>query len=622
MKSFVVGRPIYYLVLVFVFIVGVVASATFFHFSDSKQDASNFRNNVISNSGSIGRSGVSDGESDELKTLATSVPQPEIDTLNEIVKLRGPLARNTALLNALNYADENQVLDMWEQSKQLDPQARTHTQELILQRLVQYDPTHAVTLAKEFNSPLSDYLMTAIFSEWAQLNLDDAVSHAVSLDRSERLAASEGILVERIDLSDRKRREIARRLGHEQFANNLINLERLTQSINKPEKVWNEIVKEAQNDPEQLETLIQIARIWVEKNGLSALDQIRTSLSNSETRSVISTAVLKKVAQKNPSEAFAYSLSLDIDPYHDSKLTVVKEWAKTDPQSALEAMATVSNEDVREALVESLVKTWAVFHTRTLLENLSSLPKELKDTATLEAISSIARRVPKEAAETVSSMEDGALKIKAARQVIDLWFLRDMEATLDWVLNDPDLEAQRSQLLNRVLVPLALHDVDRAMEVALEQPLDASDTGPEALIIHQLASTDIDRALEYMPAVRDGPTKSEAYSRIGSELIRQNQTEKALKLLQQIPDYCKDRYSGKVFTSWAVSDPIDLFNSIDQLPADDTKSKAALCLLLNDPNGEHLSEQQIKSTREFLTDDDANKLERLTTQIPVIRKPF
>lgn len=618
MKYFEVGKPIYYLVLVFVFISGVGASAAFFHFTSPKQNDTH--NNIPI---PVGEStGDSVGTSEALHVLSTSVPKSEIDTLSEIVKLKGPFARNTALVNALSQANEGQILDMWDQSKQLDPSARIDTQRLILQRLAQSDPSNAVELAQEFNQPRTALLLTTVFSEWAQQNLDEAISHASTLEHSKRLAALEGILVERVDLSDRKRLEIARQLGHEQFANNLINLERLNQSIDNPEKVWKEIVKEAQNDPEQIEILTQIAQIWVNTNGLSALDEIRTSLNNPETRAAISIAVLKKVAQKIPSEAFAYSLNMDHDPYHDSKLTVVKEWAKTEPQSALEAMAMVSNEGVREALIESLVKTWAAFHTSSLLENLNSIPNKLVDRATIEAVSSVARRVPQEAAEIVSKMEDNALKIRAAHRVIDMWFLRDTEATLAWVLNDTGLEAQRSQLLNRVLVPLVLHDVDRAMEVALEQPLDANETGPEAMIIHQLASTDIDKALEYMPTVRDGPTKSEAYSRIGSELVRQNQTARALKLSQQIPDYSKDQYLGSVFSSWALSDPIDLFESIDHLSSAETKSTAALCLLLNDPNGKYLSEQQINNAQDFLSDEDANKLERLKAQLPVIQSPL
>ena len=620
MKYFEVGKPIYYLVLVFVFISGVGASAAFFHFSSPKlhDTDSNIPNPV----------GDSTGNDDEkfpgLNALSTNVNvlKPEIETLSDIVKLKEPLARNTVLLNVLSQANEGQVLDLWNQSSQLNPPARLQTQGFILQRLVQIDPEKAVALAKELNEPRSSYLLTAIFGEWAQLNLDEAISRALTLDSSEQLAVLEGILLERIDLPDRRRRQIARELGHEQFANNLIKLERLSQSIDEPEKVWKEIVDEAQNDPEQIEILTQIAQIWVDKNGLSALDQIRTSLNNAETRSVISVEVLKKVARKKPSEAFEYSLNLDSDPYHDSKFTVVKEWAKTDPHSALEAMAKVSNEGVREALVESLVKTWAAFHTHSLLENLNSLPNELVNKATLEAVSSIARRVPKDAAETVSNMENGALKIKAAHRVIDLWFLRDMEATLNWVLNDPGLEAQRPQLLNRVLVPLALHDLDRAMEVALEQPLDDNEIGPEANIIHQLTSVNIDKALEYMSSVRDGPTTSEAYSFIGSQLVEQNQTERALKLLHQVPDYSKDQYLGSVFSSWALSEPINLFESIDQLSSAETKSIAALCLLLNDPNGKYLSEQQLNSARDFLTDEDLKKYERLKKQLPVIQQPL
>ena len=461
----------------------------------------------------------------------------------------------------------------------MDPPAGVQTQAVILQKLVRTNPSSALTQIAEFNQPDSSDVLSAMFSEWAQFDLNEAISYATTLDSKGQQAALEGILQERIDLTDQKRLEIAQQLGNEQYAINLITLEKLNTSTAEPEEVWEEIVEEARNAPKQLELLTQVAQIWVEKHGLEALDHIFASLDNYQTKSHISIVVFRELAQTNPRAAFEFGIkSHDISPDH-AAVIVVAEWVQFDPQGALEAVISMPEIQSEPFMLEEFVEILATHNRVQFLTNLDSLPNNVVRLATKTAVSVLASSSLQDAAAIVSAMEDKPLKEEVARSVVDHWIARDMDAALDWVLKDPDLEFHRTRLLGFVMLTLVEHDPKRAMRVALAHPLDENEVGPEEWVIAKLARIDIDKAIEYLPRVRDGVTKTASYRSVAFNLAEQGLNEKALQLLKQVPAYSKEAYLSKWLSAWVLFDPTDVYESLDQMPSADIASLAALNLL-------------------------------------------
>ena len=615
MSDHQVGRPINYFFLAIVFVAGIGASAAIFYgVPIPERNDGNLDNSTAPRVEAPSSSASSADRSRSVSRETAKVTHSPIYSLADIAKLNSPLERSTALHNVLSEANDVQVLELLEHSEQLEYPARVQTQAVILQKLVRANPSSALTQIAEFNQPDSSEVLSAMFSEWAQFDLNAAISHATTLESTGKQAALEGILQERIDLTDQKRREIAQQLGNEQYAINVITLEKLNKSIAEPEEVWEEIVEEAQNDRDQLELLTQIAQIWVEKQGLEALDHIFTSHDNKRTRSAISIAVYREVALTNPSRALEHSMTgktLDRVPYWDSVLIVVEEWAKSDPHSALDAVRSVSRAGLQRPMLVSLVETWATHDPHSILEELDSLPNNMVELATKTATSALASNSPRDAAAIVSSMDDKPLKGDSLRSVIDYWIARDMEAALDWVLKDPDLEFQRTQLIGYVLLTLVEHDPERAMRVALAQPLGENEVGLEDWIIAKLARIDIDKAIEYLPRVRDDATKTDSYRSVAFNLAEQGLNDKALQLLKQVPDYAKEAYLSRWLSAWVSFDPTDVYESLDQMPSADIASLAALNLLTNDPWGKHLNPEQMETVRAHLTEEDTKQLKRL-----------
>lgn len=613
MSDYRVGRPINYFFLVIVFVAGIGASAAIFYgFSIQKRNYGNLDNATVPTVEVPSLSASSADRSGSVVRETAKLTHSLSYSLADIAKLNSPLERSTALHNVLSEANEVQVLELLDQSKQLDSPARVQTQAVILQKLVRVNPSRALTQIAEFNKPNSSDVLSAMFSEWAQFDLNEAISHATDLDSSEKQAALEGILQEKIDLTDQKRLEIAQQLGNEQYAINVITLEKLTTSVAEPEEVWNEIAQEAQKDSNQLELLTQVAQIWVEKQGLAALDHIFASLDNKRTKSHISIAVFRELAQTNPRAAFEYGMNSDDIWADTAEVIVVAEWVEFDPQGALEAVISMPEIESNPFTFRQLVETLATHNPRAILEELDSLPNNMVKLATKTAVSVIASSSPLEAAAIVPTMEDKPLKEEVARSVVDHWIARDMDAAIDWVLKDPDLEFRRTPLLGFVLLTLVEHDPERAMRVALAYPLSEDEVGPENSIIAKLARTDIDKAIEYLPRVRDGVTKTDSYRSVAFNLAEQGLNGKALELLKQVPEYAKEAYLNQWLSAWVLFDPTDVYESLDQMPSADIASLAALNLLTYDPWGTHLNTEQMETARALLTEEDAKQLKRLS----------
>lgn len=617
-------KPVHYGLLATVFLISSVTLASLvFDESSLKQKEENVRNTMKIMGNTLGQTKASKDETGYLDELPRSSSRKQNYSLDEIVELKSPIDRTTKLLNLLLQSNEDQVIEMLERSTQLERPVNVRTQAFILQKLVRINPSIALAKAQQFNPPRLSYLLNSMFREWSQIDLVEAISGAATLRSELKLAALDGILRERRDLTNDKRREIARQLDNEQHAVNLINLEKISESVGDPVKIFEEVVESTKHDSKQFEVLEQIALVWVEKIGLEALDQIIAALDNVQTKSWISKTVLGTVAQSNPSEALEYALKLDNDPSNESKIAVVQEWAISDPQEALDAISSVQQYGMRRQLQRRLITTWADYHPRELLADINLLPSELFELATQTAVVQIAEGAPHEAAGIVSNLDDTIsdfIKLDVAETVVHSWFRRDVDATIDWVLNDPGLENQRYRLLNYLLASLVEYDSNRAMEVALKHHVGENDTGLEAFVVLYLARHDLDEALEYMPLVRNASTKTDAFSMIGHELVKDHRTNEALKLIGKIPDYAKSEYRKHMFATWALFNPMGLYTFLDRTPSSQLTSEAALCLLVNDRQGQRLSPDQIESVKIHLSEDDARKLEQHKLKKPYVRQ--
>ena len=544
--------------------------------------------------------------------LNSSLPSlPILRKLENLEEIKSPFDRELVLQILLVNSDETQVASLLSRSMSLPSKdIRYDAQSAIVRRLAQLNPSRALSRVLEMDSQHSpDRLMVTVFEEWAHADLSETVAQAQALNETRRDSALRTILSERTDLPDETRRSIAAEVGNDQIAFEVLLEERVERAMANPEEAWEKLALDLQDDPVHRSILAQVALSWIEKDGMGVMERVSTSLTNLQAKRGVVFGILRELASSNPSEAFRYAVAMENDPFNTAKERVVDVWARSDPRSALAAVSDVEKKALRRTLEKTIADLWADKAPRKFLKAVETLPGHVLESATRTAISKIAENSPKEAANLVSEMESGVTRQFSASDLAGDWLSQDPEATLDWILNDPAIQDLRHFLLDDTLYRIALEAPKLAMDTALAEPFAEDEMGLEASVITAIAFSDVETAVELVPQVRKGPTAVGAFREVTAALIRNGDLEEAVELVNQIPDSKRpDFYLGLV-QAWARHDPSGLLKSMNRLPSEEVKSKAARRLVeINRLRG-NLTDEQVEQARKFLTEEDSKALE-------------
>ena len=543
-----------------------------------------------------------------------------VRSLEDVVGIKSSFEQQLALRSFLSELDEARVVDLLNQPPDIFPEADRYVLRLaIVQRLAQQNPSRALSLVLEMDSTYRpDGFVSSIYKDWAHSNLDEAVLRAKTLNYHLKRSALDAIVEERTDLSDNTLRAIARDLGQEQVAISAIAQRKIEAAIKDPEKAWNELAIDLQDEPANAWNLSRIAEAWVEKSGLSVLDQISQSLTNAETRQIVVSSVLREAARTDPASAFSYAMTFESEQRDSIVRDIAHTWARSEPLSALTAATGIEKSSLRKAVSETVVRAWSHQNPEELLRNLDALPDELRENASTTALSVKAGESPEEAAQFVAAMESGPLKVPSASSVLTVWSRRDHSAALEWILNEPRVEEIRSELLSSIMHRLAVVDPQLAMTTALAQPIEEDKTGfgmfgPTGLgmeyrVISALASSDVDKALELLPQVREGPTRDFAFQTVAQSLLMNDEIDKAFNMVQQVPEAERDKFRVVLATAWVGTNPQGMLKSMDRFPSKQDKSRAAVLLVTTNEYTKILTDEQIEEAMQYITDEHAKAL--------------
>ena len=552
-------------------------------------------------------------ESDGLTNRAPKDPQSQGDSnssdllvennnsdLKGLSRLAGDFAGTVAFHNLLLNAREENLQSFLEQSQKIDsPHRRSTAEQSIFQRWGALNPKRALSQVSLLPNHRQDAMVATVFGEWSIADLDGAVIHAKSLENQYRFAALQGILRTRDDLSGDFQRQIAKQLGNEQYALDLNDKLIEAEPSQSPEQSWQQLVNDDRDNVSQLATLIEIADSLVEQQGIQAIALINESLSDRNVRSAIVRSALHRIARSDPQETFHQAMMLPRDLRETALRTIVEAWAQSDPMGAMDRIGSLKANSMQRTLQERALRAWANRDPQSLFENLERLPKNLQSSAEQEAMLGVARSSPAEAVKYLSDLTDSKRKSELAIAIASSWARKDVYLALDWALSiELTDDAQHRNVLSRVLREVVQIDPDFAMETAMNLPLYNSRYGLESVVIVDLAQVDLERAVALLSKVREGRTKTSAYSSVGKALVENGEFDRALRLNGQLPESSRSSYLSSIFGHWAQLDPHSLFESLDRMSNAGSKALAALQLVVHNSRARVL---------------DANQLDHLTS---------
>lgn len=550
---------------------------------------------------------------------SSDTPLLVVQQFADLERFDSAFERGVALHNFLANLGEERVSDLLAQSQRIySSSERDELQLAGVQRLARLKPKLALSRVLEMDQSGQVDLVSAVFREWAHSNLDEAVSEAMTLEEWTKDRALATIVDERSDLPDDTLQAIARELGNEQVAIRAIAHREISEAMGDPEKAWNELAVDLQHDFQSERAIARVAKAWVKQSGLRALEHVSQSLTNPDTRLSVVGEVLIDAAGRDPVAAFSFALSVENDQWNSTIRNVSRVWAQLDPQSALAAASEVERMSVRRNAEESVLNVWAGSNPRAVLGIIDTLPDHLQSTATIYAVRELAKHTPEDAAKYVAGMESGSVSSQAASLVAGTWAQQDHEAALTWVLNEPNIEEIRSSVLPSVLFTLIQVDPQLAMDTALAQPIETVDSdlgmsasegiGMEQNVIASLVYSDLDKAIELLPHVREGQTRTVAFGSVAGALVSAGEGDRAFSIAKQISNADRESFYMSIASAWAGHDPDGLLNSMDRFPTSEFKSKVALLLISRNGYSTELSDDQVEKAKDFLTVEDAKAL--------------
>ncbi|MXW07546.1 MAG: hypothetical protein F4X56_02130 [Gammaproteobacteria bacterium] len=459
-------------------------------------------------------------------------------------------------------------------------------------------------------------VVRSVFKDWALRDLDDAVENAKSLDSDPKLNALAGILTTLSGKPFATFRDIAKTLGDEDQGIDAYVLSLRTATVDDPKAIWTELMSLVKPDQyDKMRVFGNIAEQWYEKDGVRVLDQINaTPLEEFHKRNIVD-RVLRLAATNNPQEAFQYAQTLPTEKGFPSALAlvmVVDIWAETDPQAAYHSVTRIEQLRERESLQTSVVSKWAANEPYYYMENLDNFPTHTRVMGITSALGTIAQTSPQEAAELALDQKDeGLIDMLSAMLpgvVLRHWVDQDVEAAVNWVTGGPVPEDKQSSWVRALTTILVRSDPRRAFEIALKQPkaeggLEAFQPALEAALIDQIVYRDLDLAVELLPKVPEGKSRSEAYASVGSKYIDQGEFDKAVNLGLQLTPAEQAQYYQSITSTWARIDPGGLVESIKDLPTSEIRSSIAQELSSRWMK-QNFTDAQLEELKQYMGDTD------------------
>ena len=371
-----------------------------------------------------------------------------------------------------------------------------------------------------------------------------------------------------------------------------------------PEIAW-KVLTSNQSNIAHFESLLKVAQIWIEEGGISAIDQISASLSDSTVRDAIVVSVLQNVVLADPQSALQQALELKGASRGLALQAIIEVWATDDPQAALASVSILESRSDRKTLQESILRVWANVDPQGLLSTVESLPENLRMFGLEVALIALSKEMPEEAVRLIADLTDRDLLDKLSKEIAAHWSKQDPRAALEWVLaNEFPTNVIQAEALMIVLGNLTKVDPDLAFQTARDQPIILRGQyyrGLEVTVIQQLVEHDIDAAMEMLAQIRnEGLTVAHAYSEVGRAFIRNGEFDKALKLGERLSERGQRNYNGALMYQWALTEPDSLFSAIEGLPNDLIREQAARGLMRYNPETYALSDEELQQIAEYL----------------------
>jgi hypothetical protein len=283
--------------------------------------------------------------------------------------------------------------------------------------------------------------------------------------------------------------------------------------------VFNEFGKQSLDEAWQLLLLVKNPELrnqvgWAVLQSISEKDAGRAlglvgSLPNSGFKTDMRRAVLGSIASRNPDKAFAMEVQQagegpDFDPH-----SILWEWAKRDPESAMAAVSRLNGHAARTAAT-ALVGILASREPQKAWQFALRLPRSSGDyygDPRYSALSAWGRSDPKAAMDTALALDDAQVKSAAIEDIARNWAEQDFTSALSYITQLGDASARAKGI---TAMSSASHANRAELFAALQQYGPVGDSYSAANLLREWAKQEPEAAAEALRQMSPGPNREQA----------------------------------------------------------------------------------------------------------------
>lgn len=502
-------------------------------------------------------------------TTSDHDPQASSNKANSLLDDHANIfVQSVVLFETLTGANEDELMALLEESRVGElGSVRDETIFAIAGRFAVIDPQAAFAKFEELGDQERDSFLRGIFSEWCVSNLDEAITAATKLNRRERLSALLVVLNVRDDLSKAHHNEIARKLGHSEFASYFESDSKTIEFADDPKTAWNVLINDGLDDFSQLNSLVLVAETLIEEQGFDALFHLHEPFDVGFRiigHTYIFDVVLRELVKNDPQNTWQYI---------QSGFTGIRDQlVGKDLSQDQKPVSPREQAYMADRVQHLLIRSWAEVYPETVLAEIAQIPHKLQPDACEYALAALVAIDPERTIELIHSLAPyGARNDATLQEVIRRWSALDPSAALDWVLSASEMDnvassnpgrfpSNKMDIMRTAFGALGLEDPKRALRLAKLQE-DAEYL--EGWIMGELAGSDIESAIEVLPLVSLS-VKTRAINSIAQALAESGEVERGMELLNQYENSSDEEVSWYwFFRSWRDYNAVDVFDLLD-----------------------------------------------------------
>ena len=172
-----------------------------------------------------------------------------------------------------------------------------------------------------------------------------------------------------------------------------------------------------------------------------------------------------EAAKADPPGAWYAALSMDDETRKDSLYLIASEWARLDPLAAMEAVAAILDERLRENLGGTIAREWMRRDPDAALDWALALPPASHRGFIERVLRTLARTDPQATFEALRQLDDPVLDERLFWTAASAWASSDPYAAFDWAISQSKFKHLRS-FIDQVMEKIASTSPEDALALA------------------------------------------------------------------------------------------------------------------------------------------------------------